>query len=190
MGAQTANRSHRMNDRIENAEALEAIFGEWPSFHDAEVWSLTQQRTEKGFDVIATIHVFQMTSEVDSSGYYVLRNHTRVTFRFMDCERAEFRHFNLQNALSDLWIEPAEPESVRPMTVRFGESYGLEGSLHCAAIRVVEAIPWIPDSGVYARNNESQFNPSPMPSRRFEDAGTTAPPNAPGSRPGEAGPGE
>ncbi|HEV8542702.1 MAG TPA: Imm50 family immunity protein, partial [Verrucomicrobiae bacterium] len=120
-----------MKPDIENAEALASIFGRWPSFHDAEVWSLTYERTPKGFDVTATIHVFEMTSEVDARGFYRLQKHTRVILRFADCLEAGFQWFNHQNVLSELLIEPADNGGVPSMRAIFASSYGLDGELFC-----------------------------------------------------------
>ena len=142
---------------IENAETLVSIFGRWPSFHDAEVWSLTQERTPKGFDVIATIHVFEMTSEVDARGFFRLQKHTRVVFRFVDCRETRFQWFNHQNVLSELQIEPADKSGVRTTRVVFGSSYGLEGELFCDRVLVVEAVPWVPPFGVYAATAQAKL---------------------------------
>src|SRR5579871_2051209 len=70
---------------IENQEALTRIFGDWPSFHDAEVLSLVLGRhgieDRPGPTLEARIHVFQMTGEVDERGYFRLGNHTLVVLR-------------------------------------------------------------------------------------------------------------
>ena len=48
--------------------------GYWPSFHDADVVKVS--RTSDSCTV--TIHVFEMTDQFDSAGYFVLRNHHLV----------------------------------------------------------------------------------------------------------------
>jgi hypothetical protein len=139
-----------MRPDIEDSEKLFSIFDRWPSFHDSEVWSLCQERTEEGFDVLASIHVFEMTSDVTPTGHFRLQKHARITFRFIDCEQANFKWFNHQNVLSELLIEAASEESLRPISVVFGSCYGLDGELLCQRIKVVEAILLQPTSGVYA----------------------------------------
>lgn len=59
---------------IENQELVTEIFGEWPSFHDAEVVSLRLDRQgegggEDGPTLDAAIHVWRTTEEVDPRGY-------------------------------------------------------------------------------------------------------------------------
>jgi hypothetical protein len=69
--------------RIKNEKALTDIFGRWPSFHDAEIISIYLDRSgQDGPSLEAKIHLFEMTNRVDAKGYYVLKNHILVTFRF------------------------------------------------------------------------------------------------------------
>lgn len=138
---------------IEGEEKLIRVFGRWPSFHDAEVWSLVLERTERGTSVSATIHTFEMTSEVDSRGYFRLKNHTRVQLRFDECQAIDFSGFNHQNALFGLVI--SEEDAGATFSVAFEPSHGLSGRLKCRSISVVEAEPWSPPQGVYAENKES-----------------------------------
>lgn len=65
-----------IESQIVGSEKLTAIFGYWPSFHDAEVLELHfwrgNIRTEKGiydFPVLTlTIHVWELTKEVNPQG--------------------------------------------------------------------------------------------------------------------------
>jgi hypothetical protein len=65
---------------IDNHELLTRIFGTWPSFHDAEVLTVRLDRSGNSADdgpaLEAAIHVFRMTSEIDSRGYYVSKRTT------------------------------------------------------------------------------------------------------------------
>src|SRR5687768_3871238 len=91
---------------VENADALLEIFGAWPSFHDAEVIALRLDRTGDAGPVLdVQIHVFAMSDRVDEQGYYVLTNHTLVTFRFTDVNCVELSGFNGQNSLWDLGFD-------------------------------------------------------------------------------------
>ena len=58
----------------------------------------------------AKIHLFESTKEVDSKGFYVLKNHTLVTFRFTCISLEYLKWFNHQNVLSHLDISEIEPE--------------------------------------------------------------------------------
>ena len=53
---------------FENAAILIAAMGDSPCFHDAAV--LDSHRTDDACDVI--IHIFKMTPEVDTKGFYIL----------------------------------------------------------------------------------------------------------------------
>lgn len=60
---------------VVNRELLVDAMGSWPSFHDANVLSAFRD----GDCCEAVIHVFRMTNSVDKQGYFVLKNHHRVT---------------------------------------------------------------------------------------------------------------
>jgi hypothetical protein len=62
---------------IEGASDVVNWFGYWPTFHDAEVLTITLER-RSGCRVV--IHTFEKTSDLDSRGYYVLTKHAIVTF--------------------------------------------------------------------------------------------------------------
>lgn len=142
--------------KIRGEEKLTAVYGQWPSFHDAEVWSLTYERTADGFSVIIVIHVFQMTSEVDARGYYVLKDHTKVRIRFDRCSEVFLEGFNHQNVLFGIEISDSNPaESNSLFVVHFNTSYGLAGSLCCESIEVEDVERWKPPFGVYAEPSGS-----------------------------------
>ena len=85
-----------------------AWFGYWPTFHDAQVLSITLNRTGESKVVI---HAFEMTKEVDAQGHDVLRKHCLVTFSFegfmrdeWGITRTELAFFNEWNELSSAWV--------------------------------------------------------------------------------------
>jgi hypothetical protein len=135
-------------DWVENSAALTQIFGEWPSFHDAEVLMMHLDRAgEDGSTLEARIHVFLMTDEVDERGYYVLTNHTDVTLRFTNIVLRQLHWFNDQNVLSELLISelPAEELSdEQRFHVHFASSWGVEAELLCGRILVHAAEPFTP----------------------------------------------
>ena len=154
---------------IHGEEKLKAIYGARPTFHDGEVWSLAYERVPNGFSLIAVIHAFQMTSEVDSRGYCVLKNHTKVRIRFDRCSDVALDGFNHQNVLFGLDI--TEPEQATPDSsfhVRFDTSYGLAGSLTCKDILVEDVQPWMPPFGVYA---ETAAPPDGRPATPLRNSG-------------------
>ncbi len=132
---------------IKNAESLVSIFGCWPSFHDAEVIWLRLDRRETslgdGPTLEALIHTFQMTSEVNAAGFFVLQNHTLVHMRFARVVELKMEGFNRQNALFGLTIKDIRPGQLERIDfeVGFDSSFGLEASFQCHGIEVVNVEP-------------------------------------------------
>lgn len=129
--------------RIEASQKLTMIFGRWPSFHDAEVIEFSLRRDEASAVILTTIvHLWDMTSEVDQKGFYVLRNHTLVTIRFHDVEDIKMEGFNHQNVIFGLEILEEEPSRGIPpsFTVSFDPSYGIDAAFKCTRIEVVETV--------------------------------------------------
>lgn len=69
-------------DLFANSELLVNPMGYWPSFHDANV-----KEAHRESDVCRVlIHVFEITDQVDSTGYLVLTKHHLVTIRMSGIE--------------------------------------------------------------------------------------------------------
>jgi Immunity protein 50 len=141
---------------IHGSEKLTSIFGRWPSFHDAEIHEvfLNRDDADQGQErvppcALLKIHLWEMTSEVDAQGYYVLRNHTLVTLMFSDIEELDLRHFNHQNVLSGLAIKKANsgPGNSKTFRVWLESSFGLAGTFTCKRIEVLEAVPCTSSGG-------------------------------------------
>jgi hypothetical protein len=130
---------------IENTELLESIFGCWPSFHDAEIDSIVITRDgDSGPQMDISIHHWQMTSEVDSKGYYVMKHHTLTTMRFSNISDLLLADFNGQNVLRDIEIsQTAKPDSESMFSVSMPTSYGCEAFFKCERICVMSAIPYM-----------------------------------------------
>src|SRR5215469_9978453 len=98
--------------QIKGIDKLTGIFGDWPSFHDAEVIDVDLQRSpleperDSSLNPVLTvrIHVHKMTDEVDSRGYFVLKNHTLATIRFYAVDEFEIDGFATQNVIFELTI--------------------------------------------------------------------------------------
>ena len=139
-------------ERIKNAVAVTSVFGQWPSFHDAEVLRIELSRTSNslpGPTVIADIHVFSMSRKVDDQGFFVCENHSTVTLRFVGISDLDLDGFNHQNVLSGLEITHLEAEA--SFEVRFDPTYGVGSHFKCQLIEVVSITPGIPPESVYAR---------------------------------------
>ncbi|SRR6266478_1917961 len=134
-------------DHIVGREKLFAIFGYWPSFHDAEViWlKLDRRKNDQGLGptLETQVHAFEMTKEVDEKGFYVLRHHVLVHFRFQDVVDLSLEGFNHQNTLFGLEIFDLTERQLEHIffQVRFNSSYGMGASFQCHSIEVVEVSP-------------------------------------------------
>jgi hypothetical protein len=132
---------------IQNSDRLTAIFGRWPSFHDAEVvWLRLDRRATSlggGPTVEVLIHTFEITREVNAAGYYVLRNHVLVHLRFSRVMEPILDGFNGQNALLGLSIEDISRRQMERLNfeVKFDPAFGVEASFQCEAIEVVNVEP-------------------------------------------------
>ncbi len=134
-----------MNANIENAHLLTDRFGQWPSFHDAEIISARFERSGPDAPYLELdIHLFEMTSKVDADGHYVLKNHTLARFRFCDIELEHFSWWNCQNAILDLHISisqqhESEDNIPRRIEVAIPAAYGCDAKLRCVAVKLLSA---------------------------------------------------
>ena len=114
---------------LPGAKALIKRFGRWPSFHDAEVVSLSLNR--KGASTL-TLHIFRMTSQVDERGHYVCDLHTLVTFSFGEILGINLVDFNHQNVISELEIGKTEAG----LEVILHPCFGLAGTIRTSSISI------------------------------------------------------
>ena len=133
---------------IPGASDVTSWFGDWPTFHDAEVLSIHLDRL-RGFEVV--IHAFNMTSEVDAAGRYVLTKHALVTFRLEGFPQDEagivntrIEGFNQQNVLSSASIHDRSGS----YELRLEAIYGADCSIVCNRISVTLE-PGIPTGSIY-----------------------------------------
>jgi hypothetical protein len=140
--------------KVRNSEAIEKIFGYWPSFHDAEVLHVRLDRGDppnpegeaRRPTLETDIHVFEMTDQVTEEGFYVLHKHTLVTFAFQGVDELQLNGFNNQNALFGLRPEDISDRQLELLkwSVGLDSSFGLEANFMCEEIKVVRAVPFDP----------------------------------------------
>jgi hypothetical protein len=128
-------------NRIVGSEKVTAVFGRWPSFHDAEVFEFNLDR--RGPDLRAFIYVFEMTSEVDPKGFYVLKNQSIVGLYFGGLVNFAADGFNHQNVLFDLQIADISTEQLEDIKfeVTFDGIFGLDSKFRCRSIEVESVEP-------------------------------------------------
>jgi hypothetical protein len=134
---------------IAGADRVTQIFGDWPSFHDAEVLRLVLDRSRPDGPILEIqIHAFESTGEVAPSGYYVLKNHNLISMRFTRICLQEIKWFNHQNVLMSLDIFPIDPEENEGllMGVEMPSSYGMEAKFQCAGCEVIDVQPFEPSA--------------------------------------------
>jgi Immunity protein 50 len=129
------------SDEVANSGALVAVFGKWPSFHDAEVIALRLEIGDRASTIETDIHVHEMTSEVDDRGYFVLRHHTRVTLRFEGAEVESLEGWHTQNVLFDLEIA-MNTKSTRRFQVEFEGITGFAARFSCDRISILSVQPF------------------------------------------------
>lgn len=139
---------------IEGSSKLIDIFGYWPSFHDAEVLDLSLTRgevkPEKGLYIFpiltVTIHLWELTREVNERGFLKCIKHTLAVLRFRNVDNLALANFNHQNAIFGLTFgiearghctngEPLPPF----IAVEFEPAHGCDLKFKCFGVEVVSA---------------------------------------------------
>ena len=142
---------------IEGHEKLTELFGEWPSFHDAEVTDLSIWRGDVDpdagkwvFPVLTVKLVVQELVKIDDPsipGALDLVPRADVILRFRDVFEFKLDDFNHTNMIVDLAFsllarghytngEPLKPYIV----VEFVRGFGLSATFKCFAVEVVSAV--------------------------------------------------
>lgn len=139
---------------VMNQEALVERFGEWPSFHDAEIYGLrldSGQRRDGVVRLELDIHLFS-AGERSSSGRVTWVDHTLVTLEFEDVEALQIEDFNHQNVLFDLVLDEIREGGALRIEVTLSSSRGLSGGFSCRSIAVLDAVAFEPGPhSVYGR---------------------------------------
>ena len=123
---------------INGAEELYDWFGFWPSFHDAEVVKLHLNR--RGASNLL-IHIWEMTKNVDSKGYYELVKHVVVEFTLEGVSALSLEGFSGQNVIFGLAIDRIEAG----FRLTLDPCYGLSGSIVAQGV-FIRFTPGKPDS--------------------------------------------
>ena len=111
---------------VGNAQLVIDRFGEWPSFHDAEVMRLSLDRN--GRVLTLELMAFTMLDEVDDRGYFKHANQSLVTLRFAGINDVSLEGFNEQNVISGLFLTKDDDA----LKVVVSPLYGLSTEFSCA----------------------------------------------------------
>jgi len=139
-------------EKIRNYEKLTAIYGCWPSFHDAEVVSARLERDEgrplTGPNLTLTMHVFRLEVLPDDPR----RDNTLVAFLFKGMNGLRLLDFNHQNSVIELAIALHYSENLNTdvFSVHLKQGFGIDCSFECESIEVLSVEPFKPLWGVWA----------------------------------------
>jgi Immunity protein 50 len=136
-----------MQVEVWNAEALVERFGEWPSFHDAEILGLRLDSGQRSNGVPALeldLHLFKAGGQTPD-GRIEWTTHTLATLLFERVEEVSLEGFGPQNVLFDLDMQRVVGGPVpNRIAVELQSSNGLVGSFTCESITVLAATPHEP----------------------------------------------
>jgi hypothetical protein len=139
-------------DLIFGGQKLTAIFGYWPSFHDAEVldvhlWRGRVDPSRKIFKFpVLTLKmlVHELTNEIDPTGHMILQHQTLTTLKFRGFTQLHLNNFDYQNMITGLSIFVRQgAEGSKPsfcVEIENGDS-GMTASFDCLEIEVIDASP-------------------------------------------------
>jgi hypothetical protein len=127
---------------VVNAERLLRAFGYWHSFHDAEVHQAVLDRGAAGErpSVTLLVNVYDSSGAVDERGYYDVRVNVMVKLRFTDVDDMELSDLGIQNVINELRLEG---QGAGRIAVELAPCYGLNGVFTCAAVEVLEVVPYV-----------------------------------------------
>ena len=114
---------------IAGAAELSLWFGCWPSFHDAEIVSLSLNR--QGISTLQ-LHAWRRTEKLDDHGYYVQEKHVFVSLRMEEIIALTLLDFNHQNVIFGLSFSRIEDG----FEIVLDPCYGLSGTITARKLSV------------------------------------------------------
>ena len=137
---------------VKGGKSLVEAMGYWPSFHDANV----MEASRSGDCFTVTVHLFAMTDQVDSAGYYVLEKHHLVTIVMRGVERNSLPPDYSGDCLDLLTFQSTEGL----LQVDFGSHMDQDGTIVCSEAEIASVIPCSSNGVALAPNNS--FKPKPL----------------------------
>ena len=130
------------------------MFGEWPSFHDAEVLAVrldSGQRSQGIASLELDVHLFAVAGKRPDGGLNFVK-HTVATLGFEGVDALQIEDFGRQNVLFDLTFEQVDLGHGREVQVDLDSSHGLAGRFRCREVAVLRVEPHEPGPhSVYGR---------------------------------------
>ena len=127
--------------QIKGAELVVQRFGDWPSFHDAEIIWLRLDRQGPTFEFM--LHAFEATNEINNQGQYALTNHSLIHFRCDQMSEISIEGFNHQNVIFEIEIENIRQEGCEndDLMLTINPSFGVAAIVNASVIEVVSIVP-------------------------------------------------
>lgn len=137
------------SEHIRGSEKLIAVFGEWPTFHDAEIVLFSAERAlpVKVGDNIArlVIHLrsYAPIGEGTENYQMVLTESVLAKFVFSLACNFELFDFNHQNVINSFTVSPFQTNEPANLSVKIESIWGFGGSFHCSRVELesVEILP-------------------------------------------------
>lgn len=125
-------------DYLENYSAVTDFYGYWPSFHDAQVPGYREPTIEDP-SLGLTLHTWRMTDRVDTKGYFILEDHSLVSFEFHGIHDADLGSFQSGNILFGLnFLRSEDSLSFR---VELDSVMDMSGAFSATSGQIVLIIP-------------------------------------------------
>jgi hypothetical protein len=120
-----------MEPALPGADAVVAWFGEWPSFHDAEVLSV---HVNRGARSQIRLYTFLTSGRTDSAGRFTREREAIVVFEFQEIVslRLDGENADGQNVIAGVIVEEAD----RGWRLHLSPSFGLSGEIVAAQMSV------------------------------------------------------
>ncbi len=131
-------------EHIVGSEKLVAALGYWPSFHDAEVVSVSAQRalpvSVHHASVKLVVHVRKYETRGEGTAQYeqVLVKSILASFLCTQVADLELSEFNHQNAINSLSVheEPSADAPDSPLVLTIEPIWGVGGTVRCAMVEL------------------------------------------------------
>jgi hypothetical protein len=118
---------------VREADKLVSVFGEWPSFHDAEVLRCEMERD--GPSIVLHVFVFRTNHETDAKGYFKRTHMCLVVLRFCGVDDVVLEGFNHQNVVAAINFEK---QGSSRLVVNIEPLHGIGGKFSCKFAEVVQ----------------------------------------------------
>jgi hypothetical protein len=121
-----------MTPQIQGPESVAQWFGEWPSFHDAEILTLHIDRERQGS--FLRLLAFTTSDRTDEAGYLIREHEAVVEFEFAGIRslRIDGEDADVQNVIGCLLVEQVGDG----FRLSISPSYGIGGEIVVQDLRV------------------------------------------------------